>query len=61
MDRCKPQPLNMGPAPMKAGFARSFLSSVGNPGEAVQENFSKQLGIGYFNGVGEVIYEMVTA
>ena len=48
------------PLPNKASFMKLFLSSEGNPDEAHQRELAKRMGFGFRNGVGEVIYAMIT-
>ncbi len=48
------------PLPQTESFIKSFLSADGDPSPSVQEKLSKSMGIQYRNGVGELIYALVT-
>jgi hypothetical protein len=48
------------PLPQTESFIKSFLSADGDPSPSVQEKLSKAMGIQYRNGVGELIYALVT-
>ena len=49
------------PLPTKKEFIRGFLSTVGEDNTVAQSGLAKEMGIGYRNGVGEVIFAMITA
>ena len=51
-------PLNPTPLPTTSGFAKTFLSSVGNADD--QQDLEKRMKISYRSGVGELIYALVT-
>ena len=48
------------PLPQHDTFAKSFLNAVGNPDPAIQDELSTRMGLKYRNGVGELIYALVT-
>ena len=48
------------PLPNRASFQRSFLNATSNPDPAAQAKLAKQMGFGYQNAIGEIIYPMVT-
>ncbi len=48
------------PLPQHDTFLKSFLTSVGDPSPHVQEELSNRMGIKYRNGIGELIYALVT-
>jgi hypothetical protein len=48
------------PLPQAESFLKSFHSAVGDPSPVQQEKLGKQMGIQYRNGVGELIYALVT-
>ena len=54
-------PAYMTPLPNKQSFMRLFLSSLGNPDKKHQSELAKKIGFGFRNGVGEIIYAMITA
>ena len=48
------------PLPTTEGFIKSLLSSIGDPNEKTQVALAKKYGFGYRQGIGELIYAMVT-
>ncbi len=48
------------PLPQHDSFMKTFLSAVGDPTPRVQEELSNRMGLKYRNGVGELIYALVT-
>jgi hypothetical protein len=48
------------PLPQTESFLKSFHSAEGDPSPIQQEKLGKQMGIQYRNGVGELIYALVT-
>ena len=48
------------PLPQAESFLKSFLSATGDPSTAVQDKLSNDMGIKYRNGLGELIYALVT-
>ena len=54
-------PTYMTPLPNKPSFMKLFLSSIGNPDEKHQRELAKKMGFGFRNGLGEIIYAMITA
>ena len=41
-------------------FIKSFHSAIGNPDPTTQDNLSKKMGLKYRNGIGKLIYALVT-
>jgi hypothetical protein len=58
----KDTPISVRPTPMPSSksFLDGFQTAEGNPDEKIQEKLKKQYGFGYRNGIGELIYAMVT-
>ena len=52
---------SMTPLPNKSTFRKAFLSSIGNPDEKHQKELAERTGFGYRNGIGEILYAMITA
>lgn len=48
------------PLPQTDSFLKSFLSATGDPSAPVQDKLSNEMGIKYRNGLGELIYALVT-
>lgn len=48
------------PLPQNESFIKTFLSAEGDPDPRVQEELSTRMGLKYRNGVGELIYALVT-
>jgi hypothetical protein len=48
------------PMPTSKAFLGGFQTAEGNPDDKAQEQLKKQYGLGYRNGIGELIYAMVT-
>ena len=48
------------PLPQSESFMKSFLSAVGDSSDAAQARLEKDMGIKYRNGLGELIYALVT-
>jgi hypothetical protein len=48
------------PLPQHESFLKSFLTAVGDPTPSVQENLATRMGLKYRNGIGELIYALVT-
>jgi hypothetical protein len=58
----KDTPISARPTPMPTSksFLDGFQTAEGDPNEKTQEALKKQYGFGYRNGIGELIYAMVT-
>ena len=48
------------PLPTKPSFLKDFLNATGDKDEKAQRALAKEMGFGYRNGIGELIYAMVT-
>ena len=48
------------PLPNSESFMKSFLSAVGDNSDKAQETLEREMGIKYRNGLGELIYALVT-
>ena len=48
------------PLPTRTQFIRTFLSAVGDSDEKKQKALAEKMGFGYRNGIGELIYAMIT-
>ena len=48
------------PLPQAESFLKSFITATGDPSTAAQEKLSNEMGIKYRNGLGELIYALVT-
>ena len=48
------------PLPARRTFMRDFLSAVGSDDEKAQTKLAKEMGFGFRNGIGEIIYAMTT-
>ena len=48
------------PLPTTEGFIKSLLSSIGDPDEKAQATLVKKYGFGDRQGIGELIYAIVT-
>jgi hypothetical protein len=48
------------PLPQNDTFLKSFLVAEGDPSPTVQEELSTRMGVKYRNGIGELIYALVT-
>jgi hypothetical protein len=48
------------PLPQTDSFVKTFLTADGDPDPVIQNELSKRMGIKYRNGVGELIYALVT-
>ena len=48
------------PLPQTESFTRSFLSAVGDSSSQAQAKLEKDMGVKYRNGIGELIYALVT-
>ena len=46
--------------PTSKSFSDGFQTAEGDPDEKAQEKLKNQYGFGYRNGIGELIYAMVT-
>jgi hypothetical protein len=58
----KDTPISARPTPMPTtkSFLDGFQTAQGDPDDKIQEKLKKQYGFGYRNGIGELIYAMVT-
>ena len=48
------------PLPYQRSFMQEFLTAEGDPDEQAQRRLAKEMGFGYRNGIGELIYAMIT-
>jgi hypothetical protein len=48
------------PLPQNESFVKSFHNAVGDPTPSVQDELATRMGLKYRNGVGELIYALVT-
>ena len=48
------------PLPTTEGFIKSLLTVLGDPDKKAQAALAKKFGFGYRQGIGELIYAMVT-
>ncbi len=48
------------PLSTKQSFLRDFLSAEGDPDSKLQAQLAQSMGFGYRNGIGELIYAMIT-
>jgi hypothetical protein len=48
------------PLPQAESFLKSFLSATGDPSPSVQDKLANDMGLKYRNGLGELIYALVT-
>ena len=55
-----PMPTRPTPLPNSESFMKSFLSAVGDTSECTQDKLDRDMGIKYRNGLGELIYALVT-
>ena len=52
--------IKMTPLPNNTTFVKAFVSSIDNPNDKKQKELAAKMGSGYYSGIGEVIYALIT-